>query len=63
MLGVGSVEIEKRMMRVSLAPHGAAFVCAHYLMLTWPDHGAPTETHSIQELLRAVNDVRARPDP
>ena len=60
MLGVGRLEIEKRMMRVTLTSTGSAFVCAHYLMLTWPDHGAPTETHSIQELVRAVNDVRLR---
>jgi hypothetical protein len=57
MLGVQTIEIEKRMMSVQLPGQEGAFLCAHYLMLAWLDHAAPSETDSIQELIRAVNSV------
>ena len=57
-LGHESADIKKRVFGVRVAGEEHAFQCAHYQMLTWPDHGAPEETQSIQELIHAVNAVR-----
>jgi hypothetical protein len=51
-------QIAKRELHVHVVGESDSFVCMHYQMLSWPDHGAPGETVSIQELINTVNHVR-----
>lgn len=57
-IGHHSGQIERRVLEVHTEETQEPFVCTHYQMLSWPDHGAPEETQPIQDLLDDIDLVR-----
>lgn len=57
-IGHHSGQIERRVLHVYTCTSSAPFVCTHYQMLSWPDHGAPEETQPIQDLMCDIDQVR-----
>lgn len=55
---LGGTAIERREVSIHLEGRTEPFKCTHYHKLCWPDHGAPKETGTVREIVRAVRDVR-----
>lgn len=59
---LGGTAIERREVSIHVEGRTEPFKCTHYHMLCWPDHGAPRETGTVRDIIRAVRDVRITVD-